>query len=226
MNMLDRLELLVGKENIEKLQNSCVLLIGVGGVGGYAAEALARSGIGNIILIDPDVVEKTNCNRQLVALSSTIGKYKVDVMKSRIEDMGFNSEVTVYKEFVTEENILSYLEHVDYVIDACDTLLTKFAIIKFCKNKHIPFISSMGTGNKMDPTQFSIMDLSKTSYDPLAKKLRKLVRDEKISGPIWVVSSKEEKNINGETVIPSNAFVPGVAGMICASYVINDIVSR
>lgn len=226
MNMLDRLELLIGKENIKKLQNSSVLLIGVGGVGGYAAETLARSGIGNIILIDPDVVEETNSNRQLVALSSTLGKYKVEVMKDRMEDIGLNSIVTTYKEFITEENIDNYLENVDYVIDACDTLLTKLAIIKHCKNRQIPFISCMGTGNKMDPTKFEIIDLYKTSYDPLAKKLRKLVRDASIDGPIWVVASKEEKKVDGNTSIPSNAFVPGVAGMICASYVVNDIVSR
>lgn len=224
--MLDRLEILIGKECIEKLQNSKVLLIGVGGVGGYAAEALARSGIGSIVLIDPDIVEESNINRQLVALSSTIGKYKVEVMKTRIEEMGLSTSVTVYKEFVTKENVSFYLTGVDYVIDACDTLLTKLAIIEACKKKNIPFISSMGTGNKMDPTQFSIMELSKTSYDPVAKKLRKLVRDASIKGPIIVVSSKEEKKVGGEKVIPSNAFVPGVAGMICASYVINNIVSR
>lgn len=224
--MLDRLEILIGKECIEKLQNSKVLLIGVGGVGGYAAEALARSGVGNIVLIDPDTVEESNINRQLVALSSTIGKYKVEVMQSRIKDMGLNTSVITYKEFITKENLSSYLEGVNYVIDACDTLLTKLAIIKECKNREIPFISSMGTGNKMDPTQFSIMDLSKTSYDPIAKKLRKLVRDASVKGPIMVVSSKEEKKVDGEKQIPSNAFVPGVAGMICASYVINDIVSR
>lgn len=222
--MLDRLELLIGKENIEKLRNSTILVVGVGGVGGYAVETLARSGIGNLILIDPDVVEETNINRQLVALTSTIGKYKVEVLKSRIEDMGLNTFVMTYKEFVTKDNIDTYLKNVDFVVDACDTLLTKLAIIESCKKKNIAFISSMGTGNKMDPTKFQIMDLSKTSYDPLAKKLRKLVRDANIAGPIMVVASTEEKKVDGKQVIPSNAFVPGVAGMICASYIINQIV--
>ncbi len=222
--MLDRLELLIGKENIEKLRNSTILVVGVGGVGGYAVETLARSGIGNLILIDPDVVEETNINRQLVALTSTIGKYKVEVLKSRIEDMGLDTFVMTYKEFVTKDNIDTYLENVDFVVDACDTLLTKLAIIESCKKKNIAFISSMGTGNKMDPTKFQIMDLSKTSYDPLAKKLRKLVRDANIVGPIMVVASTEEKKVDGKQVIPSNAFVPGVAGMICASYIINQIV--
>lgn len=224
--MLDRLELLVGKEKISKLQKSKVLVIGVGGVGGYTVEALARSGVGHLVLIDPDVVEESNINRQLVALTSTIGKYKVEVLKDRIEDMGLHTSVTIYKDFVTKENIDSYLENIDYVVDACDTLLTKLAIISSCKKKGIPFISSMGTGNKMDPTKFCITELSKTSYDPLAKKLRKLVRDAHIKGPIMVVASTEGKQVNGSKTIPSNAFVPGVSGMICASYIINQIVSR
>ncbi len=222
--MLDRLELLIGKENIGRLRNSTVLVVGVGGVGGYTVEALARSGIGNLILVDPDVVEETNMNRQLVALTSTIGKYKVEVLKARIEDMGLDTSVTIYKDFITKDNIELYLEKVDFVIDACDTLLTKLAIIESCKKRNIPFISSMGTGNKMDPTKFQIMDLSKTSYDPLAKKLRKLVRDAHITGPIMVVSSTEAKNVQDNPIIPSNAFVPGVSGMICASYIINQIV--
>ncbi len=224
--MLERLELLVGKENVFKLKNSKVLVIGVGGVGGYAVEALARSGIGNLTLVDPDIVDISNINRQLVALSSTIGQYKVDVLKSRIEDMGLETSVRIFKDFVTKDNIDRYTENIDFVIDACDTVLTKLAIIENCKKRNIPFISSMGTGNKMDPTKFSIMDLSKTSYDPLAKKLRKLVKDANIKGSILVVASTEEKKVEGEKTIPSNAFVPGTAGMICASYVVNQIVSR
>lgn len=224
--MLNRLELLVGKENIEKLRNSIVLVVGVGGVGGYAVEALARSGIGKLILIDPDVVEESNINRQLVALSSTIGEYKVDVLKERIRSMGLETEVTVYRDFVKEENISTYIQNVDYIVDACDTLLTKLALIVHSDKMGIPLISSMGTGNKMDPTKLSIMELSKTSYDPLAKKLRKLVRDAHIKEPIMVVASTEEKKVMGEKLIPSNVFVPATAGMICASYIVNKIISR
>lgn len=222
---LERLELLIGNENINILKNKTVLVIGVGGVGGYAVEVLARSGIGHIVLVDPDVVEESNINRQLVALTSTIGKYKVEVLKSRIEDMGLGTTISIFKDFVTEENIDSYLE-VDYVIDACDTLLTKFSIIEKCLEKNIPFISSMGTGNKMDPSKLEIMDLKKTSYDPLAKRLRKLVSTAGLKGNIPVVASKEEKKVCGEHVIPSNAFVPASAGILCASYVINQIVNR
>lgn len=224
--MLERLELLVGTENLDKLRNSNVLVIGIGGVGGYAVESLARSGIGSLTLVDPDVVEKTNINRQIVALTSTIGKYKVDVAKERVQDIGLDTHVRIAKEFVTEENIEDYLEEIDFVIDACDTLLTKLAIIKACKKRDISFISCMGTGNKMDPTKFCIMDLSKTSYDPLAKRLRKLVRDSNIEGFIPVVVSTEMKNVDVKDTIPSNSFVPGVAGMICASYVINQLISR
>ncbi len=223
--MLERLELLIGTENIDKLKNSKVLVIGVGGVGGYAVEILARSGVGNLVLIDPDVVEETNINRQLVALTSTIGKYKVDVLKNRIEDMGLGTSVSVFKEFIMDSNIEKYLD-VDYVIDACDTIFTKLSIIQNCKKRNIPFISSMGTGNKMDPSKLEIIDLHQTSYDPVAKRLRKLVKDANITGEIPVVSSKEEKKVDGERVIPSNAFVPASAGILCASYILNQIISR
>lgn len=223
--MLDRLELLVGKESVQILRKKTVLIVGVGGVGGYAVEALARSGVGNLILIDPDIVEKSNMNRQLVALTSTVGFDKVKVLKDRIADMGLGTSVTTFKEFVCEENIEDYLENVDFVIDACDTLLTKFAIIKACKKRTIPFISCMGTGNKMDPLKLTITDLSKTSYDPLAKRLRKLVKDANIKGSIMVVSSTEEKRQSETLTIPSNAFVPATAGMLCASYVINQMIS-
>ncbi len=223
--MLERLELLIGNENIDKLRNRKVLVIGVGGVGGYAVEILARSGVGSLVLVDPDIVEETNINRQLVALTSTIGQYKVDVLKNRIEDMGLGTSVTVIKEFMTASNIEKYLE-VDFVIDACDTLPTKLSIIENCIKKKIPFISSMGTGNKMDPSKLEIVDLDKTSYDPVAKRLRKLVREANIHGKIPVVSSKEEKRVDGEKVIPSNAFVPASAGILCASYIINQMISR
>lgn len=222
--MLERLALLVGEENLEKLKNSTVLIVGVGGVGGYAVEALARTGIGNLILIDPDKVDITNINRQLVALKSTIGLYKVDVLKKRIEDMGLNTRTTTHKVFLTMDNLDLYLDGVDYVIDACDTLLTKFAIIKKCKERGISFVSSMGTGNKLDPTRLSILKLSNTSYDPLAKRLRKMVKENHIKGDIMVVASTEEKHTSAAGVIPSNAFVPATSGMICASYVVNQII--
>ncbi len=224
--MLERLELLVGKENIEKLKEARVLVIGIGGVGGYAVEALARSGIGNLFLIDHDVVEESNINRQLIALQSTIGQKKVNVMRDRIQDMGLNTNVQVADTFVDSKNLESFLSSVDYVIDACDTLSTKFTIIEQCLAKGIPFISSMGTGNKLDPSLFKIMRLEDTSYDPLAKRLRKMVKDSHVKGKIMVVSSSEPKQQEGKKVIPSNAFVPGTAGLLCASYIIRQIISR
>ncbi len=224
--MLERLELLIGKENLVKLRNVRVLVIGVGGVGGYAVEALARSGIGSLVLVDPDVVEESNVNRQLVALSSTIGQKKVDVLKSRVQDIGLDTNVDVFYDYVTEENIDFYLNDVDFIVDACDSAMTKLAIMKKSLEGSIPLISCMGTGNKMDPSRLTITELSKTNYDPLAKKLRKLVRDFHLKGKIMVVSSKEEKRKKGERIIPSNAFVPGSAGLLCASYVINQIISR
>ncbi len=224
--MLERLNLLIGKENVEKLKRSKVLVIGVGGVGGYAVESLARSGIGTLILVDHDVVEPSNINRQLVALQSTIGRYKVDVLKERIEDMGLGTEVIVSYEFVTKENLEAYVNQVDYVLDACDTLKTKFALIESCLASNISFISCMGTGNKLDPAKLEIIELSKTSYDPLAKKLRKMVQDAKLKGKIMVVSSKEEKKVYGESVIPSNSFVPATAGMLAASYIIRKIIEK
>ncbi len=224
--MLERLELLLGKENLEKLHHSTVLVIGVGGVGGYAVEALARSGIGKLLLVDPDKVEESNMNRQIVALTTTLGRYKVEVLKERIEAMGLSTVVQVSLEFVTATTLPEYLENVDFVVDACDTLPTKFAIIKECLERKIPFISSMGMGNKLDPSKLSIMELKNTSYDPLARRLRKLVKDSRLSGKVMVVASTEEKKISEEKTIPSNVFVPGSAGFLCASYVVNQIISR
>ncbi len=218
--MLERLSLLVGEDKIEKLHGTRVLVVGVGGVGGYAVEALARSGIGYLYLIDHDTVEESNINRQIVALKSTLGKYKVDVLKERIEDMGLGTRVDVSYEFLTQNNLDNYLENIDYVVDACDTLKTKFSLIESCLARNIPFISCMGTGNKLDPSQLEITELEKTSYDPLAKKLRKMVKDAKLKGKIMVVSSKEAKQVQNEKVIPSNSFVPATAGMLCASYIV------
>lgn len=221
---LSRLENLVGTDSLNNIKSKAVLIIGIGGVGGYVAEVIARSGIGNIILIDPDKVDESNLNRQLVSLYSTIGKYKVDIMFDRIKDINPNINVIVYKEFITEDNFNKYINNVDYVIDACDTVLTKICIIEICNKLNIKFISCMGTGNKIDPTRLKIIDIRKTEYDPLAKKIRKFVNDKKLKGKIMVVCSDEEKYSNNHNPIPSNAYVPATAGILLASYVINDIV--
>jgi len=224
MKKIERFENLIGKNNLRKLQDSKVLIVGVGGVGGYTAESLARSGIGNIHIVDFDIVDETNINRQIIALYSTIGKYKVDVMKERINDINPCINITCTKAFIDESNIESYVKDVDFVVDACDTLKTKISIIITCKKYNIPFISCMGTGNKMDPTRLKIIDIRKTSYDPLAKKIRKFVKDNRIYGKIMVVCSDEAKFSKINTPIPSNSFVPATAGLLASSYVINEII--
>lgn len=222
--MLDRLELLIGKDNIDKIKNTKVLIIGIGGVGGYTLESLVRSGIENITIVDYDKIDVTNLNRQIISLNSNIGKYKVEEAKKRIEDINKKCNVKIIKEKISLDNFdILNIEKYDYVIDACDTVEVKKEIIRRCLKNNIKFISSMGTGFKLDPSKLKIMDVRKTSYDPIAKIIRHMVKEEKLKGKIMVVSSTEEKKSNSK-VIASNAFVPAIAGLMCTSYVINDIV--
>lgn len=224
--MLDRLELLVGEGNIEKIKNTKVLIVGIGGVGGYTLESLVRSGIENITIVDYDKIDITNLNRQIITLNSNIGNYKVEEAKKRIEDINKKCNIKIINEKISLDNFdILNIESYDYVIDACDTVEVKKEIIRRCLNYNIKFISSMGTGFKMDPSKLQIMDVRKTSYDPLAKIIRKMVKDEKLKGKIMVVSSTEEKKGNSK-VIASNSFVPAIAGLMCTSYVINDIVGE
>ena len=154
-----------------------------------------------------------------------IGKFKTDEIEERILNINPNAKVEKVTEFIDMSNIHKLFEnHIDYVVDACDTLIVKLELIRICKKKNIKLISSMGTGNKMDPTKLKIMDIRKTSYDPIAKKIRKMVKDEKINGKVMVVCSDEEAKVKIDKEIPSNSFVPATAGLLCASYVINDIV--
>lgn len=224
MKNLERFKSLIGEEKLNKLIKAKVLIIGIGGVGGYTAESLARSGVGEIHLVDHDIVDETNINRQVIALYSTIGKNKVDVMSERINDINPNINVVSHKLFVDETNIDSLIKDVDFVVDACDTVSTKLSIILTCKKYDVPFISCMGTGNKMNPSKLKIMDIKNTSYDPLAKKIRKFVKDNRIKGKVMVVCSDEEKYCEVTTPIPSNSFVPTTAGLLASSYVINEII--
>lgn len=222
--MLDRLELLIGKK-IGELKNKTILIIGLGGVGGYALECISRCGIGHIILVDNDIVDITNLNRQIISLHSNIGLPKVDAWEKRIKDINPCIKITKIKEFITKDNIdLLFCNKIDYLIDACDTVETKKEIIRNCLKKNIKFISSMGTGNKLDPTKFEITDIRKTSYDPIAKIIRKMVKDEKIKGKIPVVYSKETPIKTGSKTIGSVSFVPATSGLLCASFIINDII--
>lgn len=240
LHQFSRNELAFGTEGLNQLKNKRVLVLGIGGVGSFAAEALARSGIGGIILVDKDVVDITNVNRQLIALLSTVGRPKVEVMKERIADINPECEVTALQMFYTEESYEDIFRHpIDFVIDASDTIVYKIHIIKECIKRDIPIISSMGAANKMDPTRFQITDISKTHTDPIAKVVRGKLRKEGISKGVPVVFSdetpiviredvrqyvgKDDSDIRKAQMPPSsNAFVPSVAGLIMASYVVGQ----
>ena len=222
----ERLKYLIGEENVESLAEKCVLVIGLGGVGGYSVESLVRSGIGHLIIVDGDVVDETNLNRQIIATSSVIGKSKVNLFNSRIKDINPDCVVTQINKFIDKDNIDElFCYDIDYLVDACDSLDTKFLIIKNCLEKNIPLISSMGTGNRMDPSKFSITTLDKTMNDPVAKILRKRVRDEHLKGKIKVLCSSEVPKKLGNK-IGSNSFVPPSAGLLITSYVINDFINK
>ena len=220
--MLDRLEILIGNKNIEKLKNTTVLVIGLGGVGGHALESIVRSGIGKVIIVDKDIVDITNLNRQIITKKNNIGENKVDVAENRIKEIS-DTNVIKINEFITESNInILFDQKIDYIIDACDTIDTKISLIKEAIKRNVKIISCMGTAKKMDPSRLKIMDIRKTNYDPIAKKIRKMVKDEKINKKIMVVCS-DEIPVNIKK-LGSNSFVPATAGLLCASFVINDIV--
>lgn len=224
--MFQRLEKILGNDNIRSIQNQSVMIIGIGGVGGYTVEALVRSGINKIILVDHDIVDITNKNRQIIALDSTIGKKKVNVMKERILDINKDCEVITIDKFLDSTNTYQYISKYkpNYIVDACDTIQTKKEIIKSCLQENISFISSMGTGNKLDPTKLQISDIRKTNYDPLAKILRKWVKDEKIKAKIPVLWSDEQPIKTSDRTPGSTSFVPSSAGLLIASYIICDII--
>lgn len=218
----DRLRKILSDENIEKIKSKTVLIIGLGGVGGHALESIVRMGVGRVIIVDNDIVDITNLNRQLISLNSNIGEKKVDVAEKRILDINPNCNVIKLDKFIDENNILELFKYdIDYVIDACDTVTTKILLIKECLNRNIKIISSMGTGNKFHPEKLEITEIKKTSYDPLAKVIRNKFKNEKRK--IMVVSSTE-KGVKLEDRTPgSTSLVPSTAGILCASFVINDI---
>lgn len=222
--MLDRLEILIG-DKTKTLKQKTILLLGLGGVGGHAFETLLRSGIGTIIVVDNDVIDETNLNRQLLSTNKNIGQYKVDEAKKRQKDINQECKIIKINKFINEENIESLFENkIDFVIDAIDTIKTKKQLIKKCIEKQIKIISVMGTGNKMDPTKLTITDIRKTSYDPIAKEIRKFIKEERINKKIPVVFS-DETPIKTDK-IGSNAFVPATAGIFAASYVINELIKE
>lgn len=230
MNKFYRTIKLIGEDNFKKLQNSNILLIGVGGVGGYVAEALIRVGIGALTVVDNDVVSESNINRQIIALTNTVGRIKVEVAKERLNLINPDAKITTIQTYVTPENIEElHLENYDYVIDAIDFVPGKLAIICEAKKKNIRVISCMGTGNKMHPEMLEIADISKTSVCPLAKKIRQELSRRKIKG-VKVLFTKENpvKNEiieNNKRVPASMSTVPPVAGLLIANTVILDIIN-
>lgn len=233
-SQFERTELLIGKEGIAKLTEARIVVFGIGGVGGYAVEALARSGVGFIDLFDSDVICLSNLNRQIIATHKTIGRYKVDVCKERILDINPQAVVNACRVFYSQENSNDIdLSVYDYVIDAIDTVSSKIELIIKAKEAKVPVISSMGAGNKMNPSAFLVDDIYKTSVCPLAKVMRKELKDRGVEN-LKVVYSKEppikpgrvNDTESGRPVPGSNAFVPPAAGLVIASEVIKDLISK
>ena len=235
INQFSRTELLFGREAMEKLAESRVAVFGIGGVGGYTVEALARSGVGALDLIDSDTVSITNINRQIIATLDTVGKYKVDVAAERVRSINPDCIVKTYKTFYLPEteDVFDFTEY-DYIVDAIDTVTGKLALVVNAKKTGTPIICSMGAGNKTDPTAFRVADIYKTSVCPLAKVMRTECRKRKIDR-LKVVYSEEKAavprtdvetdNAAGKRVVPSsNAFVPSVVGLIIGGEVIKDLI--
>lgn len=220
--MFRRTEILLG-DKINKLFDANIIVFGIGGVGGYSTEMLIRSGVGSITLVDYDKVDISNKNRQIIALDSTIGKYKVDVMKDRLSDINKDAKVTVIKEKLTPENIESFhLENYDYVIDAIDMVTSKIALIKYCFDKNIPIISAMGAGNRMDIPKFEVTDIYKTYNDGLAKVLRNNLKKLGVTSH-KVVFTSNIATPNGDT-IGSIAYYPAMCGCVLSAYVLGELI--
>ena len=224
--MFDRIEKFIGTNSLEKIKNTTVAVIGLGGVGGYAVECLVRSGIENLIILDYDRIDISNINRQIISTVNNVDKYKTEVWKERIKLINPNVKLTslnIKLNLSNIEELFSY--HFEYLIDAIDDIPMKEEIIKRCLINNIGIISSMGTGNKINPSLLEVTDIKNTSYDPIAKKIRKYLKDNNIKGKLPVVYSKEQnKPFNGS--IPSMIFTPAVSGILCANYVIRRIIEK
>lgn len=225
MDEFTRFKILVD-DNYSKIENLSVLILGVGGVGSYAAESLARIGIKNITLVDYDIVDITNINRQIMALHSTIGKKKIDVLKERILDINPNCNIKTKDIFYNEENKdIIFQDKIDYIFDCCDSIKSKEILIRECIKRNIKIISSMGAGFKFNPNKIKISKLKSTSYDKIAKILRYNLKDSKECLEIPVVYSDEEVKIKGE-VIGSNSYIPSMFGLYMTSYLVNDVLGN
>ena len=230
MEIFSRTEMLFGKENVEKLKNKRVIVFGIGGVGGYVCEALARTGVGKIDLVDNDTVSESNINRQIIALHSTVGKYKTEVMRERMLDINPNIEVNIYNTFYTPDTSKQFdFSKYDYVVDAIDTVSGKIELVLQAQRSNTSIISSMGAGNKVNPCDFKVADIYKTSVCPLARVMRTELKKRGVK-KLKVVYSEEypvitsESTENGKRIPASCAFTPSVAGLIIASEVIKDLI--
>ena len=223
-----RTELLIGKDNIQKLANSKIIVYGIGGVGSFVVEGLVRAGIENIILVDNDVIASSNLNRQIHATISNIGKLKVECMKERILSINPKVRVEIYIPQDIENGEETLIDNtIDYIVDAVDTITTKLKLIQRAKEKQVPIISCMGTGNKLDPTKFEITDIYKTSVCPLAKVMRKELKKREIRDLKVLYSKEEPIKHDIESRTPASiSFVPSVAGMMIAGEVIKDIIKK
>lgn len=244
LHQFSRNELVIGEEGLNILKNSRVAILGIGGVGSFAAEALARSGIGSLVLMDKDNIDVTNINRQIHANTLTVGNSKVEEMKKRILAINPECEVIALKNFYTEDTYTEFYERpLDFVIDACDTVTYKIHLIKYCLKNKIKFISVMGAANKLDPTKFEISDIKNTKICPLSKVIRLKLKKEKVLGKVPVIYSTESPLIPREeyttrignqesdirkakTPPSSNAFCPSVAGLIAAGYVYRKLLEH
>ena len=222
-----RLEKLIEENDLNILNDLSVLILGVGGVGGYVAESLARSGVGNIILVDFDTIDESNINRQIIALDSTIGLKKVDVLENRLKEI--NSDINIVKvdKFIDSENFTSLFDYkIDFFVDACDTVTTKKCVIKYCLDNNIEFITCMGTGNRFDPSKLEIIDIRKTNNDPLARIIRKFIKDLKTNKKVLVCTSSELPVKTGDRTPGSTAFVPSSAGLLIGSYIVRKFIKK
>ena len=227
LHRFSRLSKVISEDGVKSLESKCVLVLGVGGVGGYTVEALARSGIGKLIIVDFDTIDESNINRQIIALNSTIGLKKVDVLEKRIKEINETCDVIKIDKFIDIDNYLELFNYdIDYFVDACDTVSVKKCVIKECIKRGVPFISSMGTGNKLDPSKLEIVDIRKTVNDPLARIMRKFVKDEKINSKVMVLTSSEVPVKTGERTPGSTAFVPPAAGIMIASFIVRKFIQK
>lgn len=224
----ERSALLLGNEALEILKNKTVLVVGIGGVGSFCVEALARTGIGHLILVDKDKVESSNINRQLLATTETIDQVKVIVMKKRIQTLNPECKVDTYDCFYDcsmDEKIFS--QKIDFVIDCIDSIKSKQDLAMACIQRDIPFLSSMGTARRLDPSKLEIMELEKTSYDPIAKRMRNWKRKNKIRNKIWVVCSTEPpRPVEAGKPLPSMIFVPASSGLLLASECVKKLINK